>query len=108
MKNKFWLLIYMIQTLSVSSDSSRSSNTLLERYMAQGSGAVSKEFPFWPIQGTYYSPPNILQCIFPFILHVNTAEFNMVQVTIGSEDLKANHAIVQHVEILSESQKYNK
>lgn len=32
----------------------------------------------------------------------------MMQVTIGSEDLKANHAIVQHVEILSESQKYNK
>ena len=60
------------------------------------------------MQGTYYSPPNILQCIFPLLLHVNTAEFNMVQVTIGSEDLKANHAIVQHVEILSESQKYNK
>lgn len=49
-----------------------------------------------------------LQFTFPFLLHVNTAEINMTQVTIGSEDLKANHAIVQHVEILSESQKYNK
>uniref|UniRef100_A0A0E0FHN3 RNA helicase n=1 Tax=Oryza nivara TaxID=4536 RepID=A0A0E0FHN3_ORYNI len=29
-------------------------------------------------------------------------------VIIGSEELKANHAISQHVEILSESQKYNK
>uniref|UniRef100_A0A0D9Y4J9 RNA helicase n=1 Tax=Oryza glumipatula TaxID=40148 RepID=A0A0D9Y4J9_9ORYZ len=29
-------------------------------------------------------------------------------VIIGSEELKANHAICQHVEILSESQKYNK
>ncbi|NP_001142117.1 DEAD-box ATP-dependent RNA helicase 20 [Zea mays] len=34
--------------------------------------------------------------------------FDPYKVTIGSEDLKANHAIVQHVEILSESQKYNK
>ncbi|XP_066316953.1 DEAD-box ATP-dependent RNA helicase 20-like isoform X2 [Miscanthus floridulus] len=34
--------------------------------------------------------------------------FDPCKVTIGSEDLKANHAIVQHVEILSESQKYNK
>ncbi|XP_022721522.1 DEAD-box ATP-dependent RNA helicase 20-like isoform X2 [Durio zibethinus] len=30
------------------------------------------------------------------------------QVTIGSADLKANHAIRQHVDIVSESQKYNK
>lgn len=34
--------------------------------------------------------------------------FDPYKVTIGSEDLKANHAIAQHVEILSESQKYNK
>ncbi|OEL28811.1 DEAD-box ATP-dependent RNA helicase 20 [Dichanthelium oligosanthes] len=34
--------------------------------------------------------------------------FDPYKVTIGSEELKANHAIVQHVEILSESQKYNK
>lgn len=31
-----------------------------------------------------------------------------IQVTIGSEDLKANHSIRQIVEIMSESQKYNK
>lgn len=31
-----------------------------------------------------------------------------MQVTIGSPDLKANHAIRQHVDIISESQKYNK
>lgn len=31
-----------------------------------------------------------------------------IQVIIGSEDLKANHSIRQIVEILSESQKYNK
>nr|CAB3471864.1 unnamed protein product [Digitaria exilis] len=34
--------------------------------------------------------------------------FDPYKVTIGSEELKANHDIVQHVEILSESQKYNK
>lgn len=34
--------------------------------------------------------------------------FYSAQVIIGSEDLKANHAIRQHVEIVSESQKYNK
>lgn len=31
-----------------------------------------------------------------------------MQVVIGSSDLKANHAIRQHVDIVSESQKYNK
>jgi len=31
-----------------------------------------------------------------------------VQVIIGSPDLKANHAIRQHVDIVSENQKYNK
>ncbi|EYU21378.1 hypothetical protein MIMGU_mgv1a004869mg [Erythranthe guttata] len=34
--------------------------------------------------------------------------FNPYKVTIGSPDLKANHAIRQHVEIVSENQKYNK
>ncbi|CAM0880221.1 unnamed protein product [Alopecurus aequalis] len=34
--------------------------------------------------------------------------FDPYKVIIGSEELKANHAICQHVEILSESQKYNK
>lgn len=34
--------------------------------------------------------------------------FNAYKVIIGSADLKANHAICQHVEIVSESQKYNK
>ncbi|EEE54050.1 hypothetical protein OsJ_00740 [Oryza sativa Japonica Group] len=34
--------------------------------------------------------------------------FDPYKVIIGSEELKANHAISQHVEILSESQKYNK
>ncbi|KAK4373846.1 hypothetical protein RND71_004523 [Anisodus tanguticus] len=34
--------------------------------------------------------------------------FNAYKVIIGSADLKANHAIRQHVEIVSESQKYNK
>ncbi|KAG8380086.1 hypothetical protein BUALT_Bualt07G0157100 [Buddleja alternifolia] len=34
--------------------------------------------------------------------------FNPYKVTIGSPDLKANHAIQQHVEIVSENQKYNK
>ncbi|GFP89341.1 dead-box ATP-dependent RNA helicase 20 [Phtheirospermum japonicum] len=34
--------------------------------------------------------------------------FNPYKVTIGSPDLKANHAISQHVEIVSENQKYNK
>jgi ATP-dependent RNA helicase DDX5/DBP2 len=31
-----------------------------------------------------------------------------IQVFIGSEELKANHSIRQIVEIMSESQKYNK
>lgn len=34
--------------------------------------------------------------------------FFLGQVIIGSEDLKANHAIRQLVEIVSENQKYNK
>ncbi|KZV58797.1 DEAD-box ATP-dependent RNA helicase 20 [Dorcoceras hygrometricum] len=34
--------------------------------------------------------------------------FNPYKVIIGSPDLKANHAIHQHVEIISENQKYNK
>ncbi|KQK03168.1 DEAD-box ATP-dependent RNA helicase 20 isoform X2 [Brachypodium distachyon] len=34
--------------------------------------------------------------------------FDPYKVIIGSEELKANHAICQYVEILSESQKYNK
>ncbi|KAJ3694098.1 hypothetical protein LUZ60_009578 [Juncus effusus] len=34
--------------------------------------------------------------------------YNPYKVIIGSEDLKANHAIRQHVEIMSESQKYSK
>ncbi|XP_073122176.1 DEAD-box ATP-dependent RNA helicase 20 isoform X1 [Henckelia pumila] len=34
--------------------------------------------------------------------------FNPYKVVIGSPDLKANHAIYQHVEIMSENQKYNK
>ncbi|CAN6457169.1 unnamed protein product [Victoria cruziana] len=34
--------------------------------------------------------------------------YNPYKVVIGSIDLKANHAIRQHVEIVSESQKYNK
>ncbi|XP_031472761.1 DEAD-box ATP-dependent RNA helicase 20 [Nymphaea colorata] len=34
--------------------------------------------------------------------------YNAYKVVIGSIDLKANHAIRQHVEIVSESQKYNK
>ncbi|KAK2983816.1 hypothetical protein RJ640_008492, partial [Escallonia rubra] len=33
---------------------------------------------------------------------------NPYKVTIGSPELKANHAIRQHVDIISESQKYNK
>lgn len=33
---------------------------------------------------------------------------NIAQVTIGSSDLKANHAIRQHVDIVNESQKYDK
>lgn len=33
---------------------------------------------------------------------------DFMQVIIGSADLKANHAIRQHVDIVSESQKYNK
>ncbi|KAI7986194.1 hypothetical protein ACSBR2_042991 [Camellia fascicularis] len=34
--------------------------------------------------------------------------YNPYKVIIGSQDLKANHAIRQHVEIVSENQKYNK
>ncbi|XP_028549642.1 DEAD-box ATP-dependent RNA helicase 20 isoform X1 [Dendrobium catenatum] len=34
--------------------------------------------------------------------------YNAYKVIIGSADLKANHAIRQHVEIVTESQKYNK
>ncbi|XVF86803.1 hypothetical protein PTKIN_Ptkin18bG0071800 [Pterospermum kingtungense] len=34
--------------------------------------------------------------------------YNPYKVVIGSADLKANHAIRQHVDIVSESQKYNK
>ncbi|KAE8675343.1 DEAD-box ATP-dependent RNA helicase 20 [Hibiscus syriacus] len=34
--------------------------------------------------------------------------YNPYKVIIGSADLKANHAIRQHVDIISESQKYNK
>lgn len=34
--------------------------------------------------------------------------FGLPQVIIGSQDLKANHAIRQHVDIVSENQKYNK
>ncbi|MBA0695665.1 hypothetical protein Goari_002275, partial [Gossypium aridum] len=34
--------------------------------------------------------------------------YNPYKVIIGSADLKANHAIRQHVDIVSESQKYNK
>ncbi|ESR39766.1 DEAD-box ATP-dependent RNA helicase 20 [Citrus sinensis] len=34
--------------------------------------------------------------------------YNPYKVIIGSPDLKANHAIRQHVDIVSESQKYNK
>ncbi|KAL3824443.1 hypothetical protein ACJIZ3_020472 [Penstemon smallii] len=34
--------------------------------------------------------------------------FNPYKVTIGSPDLKANHAIHQHVDIVTENQKYNK
>ncbi|KAL4194708.1 hypothetical protein AMTRI_Chr05g69870 [Amborella trichopoda] len=34
--------------------------------------------------------------------------YNAYKVVIGSIDLKANHAIRQHVEIVSENQKYNK
>lgn len=34
--------------------------------------------------------------------------FDAKQVIIGSPDLKANHAIRQHVDIVSENQKYNK
>lgn len=33
---------------------------------------------------------------------------DIIQVVIGSSDLKANHAIRQHVDIVSENQKYNK
>lgn len=33
---------------------------------------------------------------------------DIIQVVIGSPDLKANHAIRQHVDIVSENQKYNK
>jgi ATP-dependent RNA helicase DDX5/DBP2 len=52
---------------------------------------------------------NILHCsILPYVLLVSKLQFYMMQVIIGSEELKANHAISQHVEILSESQKYNK
>ncbi|XBI62480.1 hypothetical protein VPH35_043093 [Triticum aestivum] len=41
-------------------------------------------------------------------LLARTFLFDPYKVIIGSEELKANHAISQHVEILSESQKYNK
>lgn len=41
-------------------------------------------------------------------LLARTFLFDPYKVIIGSEELKANHAICQHVEILSESQKYNK
>ncbi|CAN1286658.1 DEAD-box ATP-dependent RNA helicase 20 [Linum perenne] len=34
--------------------------------------------------------------------------YNPYKVIIGSEDLKANHSIRQHVDIVSENQKYNK
>ncbi|XP_030967704.1 DEAD-box ATP-dependent RNA helicase 20 isoform X2 [Quercus lobata] len=34
--------------------------------------------------------------------------YNPYKVIIGSQDLKANHAIRQHVDIVSENQKYNK
>ncbi|KAL4625730.1 hypothetical protein ACB092_05G046500 [Castanea dentata] len=34
--------------------------------------------------------------------------YNPYKVIIGSQDLKANHAIHQHVDIVSENQKYNK
>ena len=68
------ILLRDIRTSSVITDSSRSPDTILECYLAEGSWAASKEFPFWPIQGISYSPPNILPCICPFLLRANTAE----------------------------------
>jgi len=37
-----------------------------------------------------------------------TLSVTIVQVIIGSEDLKANHAIKQYVDIVPEKQKYDK
>jgi len=37
-----------------------------------------------------------------------TISVTIVQVIIGSEDLKANHAIKQYVDIVPEKQKYDK
>lgn len=43
------------------------------------------------------------------ILKVELTTFiTIVQVIIGSEDLKANHAIKQYVDIVPEKQKYDK
>lgn len=46
---------------------------------------------------------------FVLILKVELTTFiTIVQVIIGSEDLKANHAIKQYVDIVPEKQKYDK
>ena len=42
------------------------------------------------------------------VSHITVLAPELEQVVIGSIDLKANHAIRQHVDIVSESQKYNK
>lgn len=48
----------------------------------------------------------------PFLFRIPAVIYlsclTLMQVIIGSPDLKANHAIRQHVDIVSESQKYNK
>jgi hypothetical protein len=46
---------------------------------------------------------------FVFVLKAElTISITLVQVIIGSEDLKANHAIKQYVDIVPEKQKYDK
>nr|KAJ0202359.1 hypothetical protein LSAT_V11C600303960 [Lactuca sativa] len=63
-------------------DATRLSNLLLECYMAKGSRTTCKTVSLQPIQ--------------------------IGQVVIGSQDLKANHSIQQHVDIVTQNQKYNK
>jgi ATP-dependent RNA helicase DDX5/DBP2 len=69
---------------------------------------LARNFLFDPYKVYTIAHTPLCIVLLPFLLYANLAGLNVVQVIIGSEELKANHAIVQHVEILSESQKYNK
>ena len=45
---------------------------------------------------------------FIYVLRIELISVTIVQVIIGSPDLKANHAIRQYVDIVPEKQKYDK